>query len=80
MTPYSTRSKAAETGRGTVIWKLPHTVALHTCRKVRVKTAWLRELQSFAFVAATVLSLPPYVRSCDISSQLDTAMEVKPST
>lgn len=52
----------------------------HTCRNVRVKTAWLRELQSLAFVAATVLSLPPYVRSCDISSQLETAMEVKPST
>lgn len=45
-----------------------------------MKTAWLRELQSFAFVAAVVLSPPPYVRSCDISSQLDTAMEVKPST
>lgn len=45
-----------------------------------VNTAWLRELQSLAFVAATVLSLPPYARSWDISSQLETAMEVKPST
>lgn len=42
--------------------------------------AWLRELAWLALVAATVLALPPYVRSWDISSQSDTSIEVNPST